>query len=79
MKSFKVWKSKAKESLVIPCRNRYGNFSHFEDHDGVIMIGFGDKAGFEPDKDALAFDKADLPKVIEFLKQAAERENYVQV
>jgi hypothetical protein len=70
LKNFKTWQSEAKDSLVIPCRNHYGDHAFFESHEGVIMIGFGDEEGFEPDKDAIKFDKEDLPKVIAFLKKA---------
>ena len=74
LEKFLTWKSKAKNSLEIPCRNHYGHVAYFEDHDGVMLIGFGDESGFEPDKDALKFDKEDLPRVIEFLQAALERE-----
>lgn len=57
-------------SLQIPCKNRYGNIAYFEDYDNMVLIGFGDEEGFEPDKDALKFDKKHLPKVIAFLQKA---------
>lgn len=69
---FDVWESEPKNKLVIRCRNRYGSYAHFVNHDGAIVIGFGDRHGFEPDKDAISFDKVDLPAVIAFLQNATE-------
>jgi hypothetical protein len=59
--------------LKIPVKNRYGSVGHFRDYNGVVLIEFGDEDGVEPDKDALKFDKEDLPAVIAFLQAALER------
>lgn len=72
LKKFAFWSAKSKKSLEIRCKNRYGSVAHFRDYDGVIMIGFGDEEGLEPDKDALKFDKKDLPEVIAFLQSCLE-------
>jgi hypothetical protein len=72
LSEFSVWRAKSKKSLQIRCKNRYGNVAHFRDYDGVVMIGFGDEEGLEPDKDALKFDKKDLPEVIAFLQSCVE-------
>jgi len=72
LKDFSVWKSKPKKRLKIRCRNRYGSVAHFQDYEGVVLIGFGDEEGLEPDKDALKFDKKDLPAVIDFLQRCRE-------
>ena len=66
---FRIWTAKADSKLMVPCRNRYGDTAHFRSYpDGVVMIGFGEGSGLEPDKDAFVIDKHDVPAVIEFLQ-----------
>jgi hypothetical protein len=72
LREFAFWEAKSKKSLQIRCKNRYSSVAHFEDYDGVVLIGFGDEDGLEPDKDALKFDKKDLPEVIAFLQSCVE-------
>jgi len=72
LEKFSPWKSKVKKSLKLRCRNRYGSVAHFRDFEGVVLIGFGDEGGVEPDKDALCIDKKDLPRIIAFLQSCME-------
>lgn len=70
LKKFRIWEAEAVDNMVVPCRNRYGSFAHFENYkEGVVLIGFGEEGGCEPDKDAMKIDKEDLPKIIEFLQK----------
>ena len=74
LENFSLWKSWPKNELKIRCRNRYGDVGYFQDFEGgVVLIGFGDNDGIEPDKDALKFDKKDLPDVIAFLQSCLEK------
>lgn len=68
LKKFSVWKEKCKKQLLVTISIPNGNVAHFREYDGTLMIGFGDKDGFELDKDALAIDKKDLPEIIAFLQ-----------
>lgn len=52
LKNFSVWGKKPQQSLEIRCKNRYGTVAYFQDYEGVVLIGFGDEEGCEPDKDA---------------------------
>jgi len=69
---FSYYSSKPLGKLKIMCSNNYCDVAHFENYEGVVMIGFGEEEGFEHSKDALAFDKKDLPAVIEFLQSCVE-------
>ena len=71
--NFSVWKSRPTQTLKVRCKNHYGDVAYFRNYaEGVVLIGFGDKEGIEPDKDALKIDKKDLPAVIEFLQGCLE-------